>query len=156
MPTPVANVELAIIPYLCVTPADEAITFYEKAFGATEAARYTDPAGKIGHAELHIGPIVLYLSDEWPEGNVYSPRKYGGVPLSLYLRCPNVDEVVARAVAAGAVVEREIVDQPYGDRSGTIIDPFGFRWFVATPLEQVSVSEVQERVGEAYKVTGAE
>jgi PhnB protein len=142
-----------LTPYLCVKGAAEALEFYKKAFGAQETLRMTGSDGKIGHAEIQIGAAVVMLSDEWPEGNVFSPTTVGGSSVTLHLYVPEVDALVARAAAAQAVVERAAADMPYGDRAATLLDPYGHRWMISTKLEDVSKEEMEKRFGGAFTVT---
>jgi PhnB protein len=118
------------------------------AFGAVETMRLMQPDGRVGHAELRIGPAGIMLADEFPEYGFTGPLARGGTSVSLHLVVPDVDATVAAAVAAGATLEREVADQFYGSRSGAIIDPFGHRWIVQTPIEDVSVEEMQRRLDE--------
>ena len=133
-----------ITPYICVNDAANAIEFYKKAFGATELMRLDHPSGKIGHAEIKIGDSHLMLADEFPEMNFRSPQTLGGAPVSLYLYVEDVDAVADQAVAAGAKVVREVKDQFYGDRSGTLEDPYGHVWNIATHKEDVSLEEINK------------
>lgn len=143
-----------LTPYITVKGAASAIEFYKKVFGAVESgARYTEPGGRIGHAEIEIEGAKIMLSDEHPEIGVLSPPTLGGTPLTIHLKVADAGAVVARAAAAGAIVQRKVEDQPYGERSGTIKDPFGHRWMVATPIEEVSKDELQRRVGDAYRIS---
>ena len=144
-----------LLPYLCCKDAAGAMDFYKQAFGAEEQFRMEGKDGEIGHATMEILGARLYLSDEWPEGNVYSPQTLGGSPVALHLQVPDGDAVYERAVAAGATVLRPMTDQPYGDRSGVLADPFGHRWFIATTIEQVSTEELEKRMPD-YKVTTRE
>jgi PhnB protein len=133
------------IPYLCCQDAARAIDFYKQAFGATEVMRLAEPSGRIGHAEIKIGEAVIMLADEYPEMGVRSPLSLGGTPVAIHLYVSDVDALAERAVAAGATVLRPVADQFYGDRSGTISDPFGHRWFLATHTEDVSPQEMRQR-----------
>jgi PhnB protein len=126
----------ALVPYICVSPAVEAIAWYGDVFGAVETLRYTGDDGRLGHAEMRIEGATLMLSDPYPELDVVSPRELGGTPCTLHLVVPDVDAVHDRAQAAGATIERIPEDQSYGARSMTIRDPFGHRWMVQTPIEQ--------------------
>ena len=133
--------------YLCAKGAARAIDFYVAAFGAVETmARITDGSGRVGHAEIRIGDTAIMLADEHPEIGVLSPETIGGCPLSLTVYLPDADAVVKRAVAAGAELIRPVEDKFYGDRSGQIRDPFGFRWTISTHVEDVSEEEMQRRV----------
>ena len=138
----------AITPYLIIDGAAQAIDFYKKAFGATELFRMPDPAGKrIGHAELKIGDSHIMLADENPGMGYRNPKAIGGTPVSLLLYVDDVDKVIPRAVAQGAKIVQPIRDQFYGDRSGTIHDPFGHVWTVATHIRDVSPQEMNAHVG---------
>ena len=128
-------------PYLIEDNAAAAIDFYKRAFGATEIFRYTQDDGRIGHAEIQIGDSRIMLADEFPERGIRSARHYGGSPVTIMLYVENVDAVFAQAVAAGATVERPLADQPYGDRNGGVIDPFGHRWFVATHIKDIAPAQ---------------
>jgi PhnB protein len=134
-----------VIPYLIVKGADQAIEFYKKAFNAKEKGRITISNGKIMHAEIEIGDSIVMLTDEMPEWGVKSPISLGGTAVGIALYVENVDSVFEQAIAAGARVERPIEDQFYGDRIGTLIDPFGHKWSVATHKEDVSFEIMQER-----------
>jgi len=131
--------------YLIVNGAARAIDFYKQAFGATEGIRLAGPNGKVGHAEIKIGDSHIMLADEFPECDARSPQAFGGSPVSLLLYFEDADAVTARAVSAGAKVLRPVQDQFYGDRAGTIVDPFGHKWTIATHKEDLSVEEVQKR-----------
>ena len=135
----------SITPYLAIDGAAAAIDFYIKAFGAQEVLRM--PMGeRIAHAEIRIGDSVVMLSDEFPEMGVLAPSSRGGATSSLMIYTPDVDAGFARAVEAGATVDRPVKDQFYGDRSGTVIDPFGHRWTIATHVEDVSEEEIHRRM----------
>jgi PhnB protein len=134
-----------VTPYLIISGAAQAIDFYVKALGATEVMRL-DHGGKIGHAEIKIGDSHVMLADEFPEMGARSPQSLGGTPVGLALYVPNVDELFKQAVDAGAKVERPVQDQFYGDRSGTIIDPFGHKWTIATHKEDLTPEQVNERM----------
>jgi PhnB protein len=135
-------------PYLILDDAARAIDFYQRAFGATELDRYEAPGGKIGHAEIKVGDSVIMLADEYPDMGYRSPRAIGGTPVSIMLYLDNVDASFARAVQAGAKVLRPVADQFYGDRVGTLEDPFGHVWTLATHVEDLSHGEIMRR-GEA-------
>jgi PhnB protein len=135
----------AVTPYLIISGAAQAIDFYVKALGATEVMRL-DHGDKIGHAEIKIGDSHVMLADEFPEMGARSPQSLGGTPVGLALYVPNVDELFKQAVDAGAKVERPVQDQFYGDRSGTIIDPFGHKWTIATHKEDLTPEQVNERM----------
>jgi PhnB protein len=134
-----------VTPYLILNDASDAIAFYLVAFGAQEVMRMDDPGGRIHHAEISIGDSRIMLADEHPEIQALSPRTIGGSPVSIHLYVENVDAAVERAVAAGAKLIRPIADQFYGDRVGGIEDPFGYRWFVATHKEDLTLDEIGRR-----------
>jgi PhnB protein len=142
-------------PYLIVKGAADAIEFYKKAFGATELLRMADPHGRVGHAEIKIGDSVIMLADEHPSMGYRGPRSLGGSSVSILLYLPDVDEVFARAVKAGAKAQRAVANQFYGDRSGTLEDPFGHVWTVATHVEDVAPEEMKRRAEAAMKPAGA-
>ena len=141
-----------VTPYLCCRDAARALAFYAKAFGARELVRYTAKDGPIGHAEIEIEGGRIMLSDEWPEGGVFSPEKYGGTTFAIRLVVKDVDAVAARAAAAGATIERPPTDEPYGDRACWLRDPFGHRWALATPVEEVSTEELRRRMGDSFLI----
>jgi PhnB protein len=132
-------------PYLIIKGAARAIDFYKQVFGATELMRFPGPGGAIGHAEIKIGDSPIMLADEAPQMGYRSPQSIGGTPVSLMLYVQDVDKVVDRAVKAGARLERPVADQFYGDRNGTIQDPFGHVWTIGTHREDVSLEEMQRR-----------
>ena len=122
----------SITPYLAIAGAADAIAFYKKAFGATEVMRMAAPGGKVGHAEVEIGGSRIMVADEHPDMGFLSPKTIGGSPVGLHLYVADVDAVTSQAVAAGAKELRPVKDQFYGDRTGTIEDPFGHVWHIAT------------------------
>jgi PhnB protein len=132
-----------LLPYICVSPATDAIAWYRDVFGAVESIRYTGDDGRIGHAEMRFGNAMIMLSDPYPELDVRSPRELGGTPVTLHLTVPDVDAVREKAAAAGAIIRREPEDQSYGARSMTLRDPFGHRWMVQTPTGSPTAEEVQ-------------
>ena len=137
----------SLVPYLSMKDAGKAVEFYEQAFGAKEIGRITIPGDKIGHAELQIGDSRIMLAEEMPEWGNKSALTLGGSPTSLCLYVENVDAVFKKAISLGAKVDHgmEPQDQFYGDRSGTLIDPFGYKWTIATHIEDVSFEEMQKR-----------
>lgn len=142
-----------ITPYLAVRDAARAIEFYKKVFGATVSLRISEASGRIGHASLKFGDSEVFLSDEYPEIGVSSPQTVGGTTFAIYIYVDNVDKVTAQAVAAGAVLLREVQDEPDGDRRGRLRDPFGHEWMVATRKEVISTEEMRKRFAPAgYKV----
>jgi len=135
-----------VTPYLIIRDAARALEFYKKAFAATEVMRFPAPGGKIGHAEIKIAGGVVMLADESPEMGHKSPQALGGTPITLMFYVSDVDAQFAKAVAAGGTVKQALKDQFYGDRSGTITDPFGHIWTIATHKEDVSPEEMQRRM----------
>ncbi len=133
-------------PYLIVNDGTKAIEFYKQAFGATELMKFNTPDGKVAHAEIRIGNSPIMLAEEMPEMGYKSPRSYGGSPVGLALYVEEVDSVFAQAIQAGGKEVKPVQDQFYGDRSGTLEDPFGHMWTVATHVEDVSVEEMQRRM----------
>jgi len=136
---------LEAYPYLRVHNTAEAIAFYARAFDATELFRLTEPSGRIGHAEIKVGPTTIMLADEYPEHGIRGPHSLGGTTFSIHLHVENVDQVFEQAVAAGASVVRPLQDQFYGERSGTVRDPFGHEWLLGGHLETVTPEEMQRR-----------
>jgi len=137
-------------PYLCVTNAAAAIDFYQRAFDVTETFRLTEPAGRIGHAELAFGPITLMLSDEFPEYGIHSATSIGDTPVTIHLHVDNADAVIARAIQSGATLERAPEDQFFGERSGVVRDPFGHRWLIGHHIENVCNDEMQRRYTQLF------
>ena len=133
-------------PYLIIKGAAEAIEFYKRAFNATELMRVPRPNGVLMHAEIKIGDSIIMLADEFPQMDALSPTTIGGSPVGLMLYLANVDEVFARAIAAGAKELRPVQNQFYGDRSGTVTDPFGHKWTIATHVEDVSHEDIERRM----------
>lgn len=138
-----------VTPYLIIKGAAKAIDFYKQAFGAREQFRVDGPDGRIGHAEIRIGDSIVMLSDEHPEIGARGPQSIGGTPVTLALYLENVDRVFQRAVDAGATVLRPVRNQFYGDRSGSVTDPFGHIWHIATHVEDVPPDEMERRAKEA-------
>jgi len=138
-----------VTPYLAVDDAAEAIAYYKKAFGAKERVRMDAPNGKIGHAELEIGDALVMLSDPFPQASTTPPKELGGTSVSVFMYVEDVDEVVKQAVDAGATVTMEVADQFWGDRFGSVQDPFGHLWSIATHVEDVPPGEMAERAKEA-------
>ncbi len=134
-----------MFPYLCVSNAAKAIEFYEKAFGAKEKFRLTEPSGRIGHAELDFAGMTLMLSDEFPEYGIRSASTIGATAVTLHLHVDNADTMVAKAVQCGAQLERAVQDEFYGERGGVVRDPFGHRWLLGHSIEDVSPQEMQRR-----------
>src|ERR1700688_2391704 len=139
----------SVTPYLFIRGAGAAIDFYKKVFGATVIVSMPGPIGQVMHAELKIGDSMIMLSDENPKTGAMSPQTAGGISVSLHVYLENVDDIVQKAIDAGAKLLRPIQNQFYGDRSGTLIDPFGHMWSVATPVEDVSAEEMKKRAAAA-------
>lgn len=137
-------------PYLIITNAAEAIEFYKKVFGATELSRLTTPDGKVGHAEIRIGDSRIMLADEFPEWDARSPQTIGGSAVFIMLYVDDVDAVVSGAVAAGAKLFRSVEDHFYGDRSGSVTDPFGHKWTISTHKEDVPPEEMKRRASALF------
>jgi PhnB protein len=144
----------SVTPYLAVDDAAAALEFYKQAFGARERMRMAAAGGKVGHAEIEIGGSCVMLADEYPDVGFRSPKAIGGTPVSLHLYVEDVDAVVRQAVAAGAKEVRPVKDQFYGDRTGTIEDPFDHTWHIATHKEDLSPDELKRRADEAMKQGG--
>ena len=137
----------AVTPYLICDGAAEAMAFYRKAFGATDAyPPVLAPGGKVRHAEMRIGDSLVMLADEVPEMGFRGPRAHGGTPVSLHLYVADVDATFRAAVDAGAKIVREVENQFYGDRSGIIEDPCGHVWSISTHVEDVSPEELERRM----------
>lgn len=132
-------------PYLIITNAAQAIEFYKKAFGATELTRLATPDGKLMHAEIKIGDSPIMICDECPDWNALSPLTIGGTTVSIVLYVDDVDTVVKQALAAGATEQMPVEDQFWGDRMGTVVDPYGHKWSIATHTEDVSPEELDKR-----------
>ncbi len=132
MAKPIPEGYHTVTPYLIVKGAARALEFYKKAFNATELYRLEGPGGTIGHAEIQIGNSRLMLADEFPEMGARSPETVGGSPVGLCLYVESVDALFKQAIAAGGKEERPVRDQFYGDRSGSLRDPFGHQWTIAT------------------------
>ena len=150
---PIPDGSHTVTPYLIVHDAAGALDFYKKAFGATELMRFPMPGGKIGHAEIRIGDSLVMLADEHPEMGALGPRSLGGSAVGLAVYVEDVDARFQQAVNAGGKVERPVTDQFYGDRSGTLEDPFGHKWTLATHKEDVTLEEMQRRMA-AMKPSG--
>jgi PhnB protein len=139
----------SVTPYLIVAAAADAIEYYKKAFGATELFRM-DHEGKVGHAELKIGDSPIMLADEYPQMGYRSPKALGGTPVSIMIYVEDVDTVYKRAIDSGGTEVKPLLDQFYGDRSGTLTDPFGHVWTVATHKEDVSMEEMNRCMAAAH------
>ena len=140
-----------LFAYVRVKDAARAIEFYKRAFGATEKFRLAEPTGRIGHAELAFGGTTLMLSDEYPEYGIRGPQTIGGTSFAIHLHVDDADALIERAVAAGATMVRPPQDQFYGERSGTVRDPFGHEWNIGHHIEDVSTDEMQRRYTDMLK-----
>lgn len=134
-----------VFPYLMVRDAKAAIAFYAQAFGAVERYRLVEPSGRVGHAELQLGPVVLMLADEFPEFGMLGPQGDQGIGCSIHLHVDNADALAERAVAAGAKMLMPPTDQFYGERSCRLRDPYGHTWLLGHEIEKVAPEEMQRR-----------
>lgn len=131
--------------YLRAKDAGQAIDFYKAAFGAAEKFRLVEPSGRIGHAELAFGPAILMISDEFPEIDCYAPAPGSKQPFVIHLHVDDADALIEQALAAGASLVRPANDHFYGERSGTVRDPFGYDWMIGHSIEEVTPAEMQRR-----------
>jgi PhnB protein len=145
----------SVTPYLSIRGAAQALEFYERAFNATELFRLVAPSGEIGHAEIRIGDSAIMLADPCEEGSFRHPQSLGGSSVGLHLYVEDVDALFAQAVAAGAKTIRAVQDQFYGDRTGTLEDPFGHVWFLATHKEELTPEEINQRAEALFRQKGA-
>lgn len=139
-----------ITPYLTVRGAAKAIEFYKQAFGAQTRGVLPMPDGRIGHAEIIIGNSIMMLADEFPEHGNKSPQALEGSPVGLAIYVENVDEVFQRAVQAGATVKEAVADKFWGDRAGSVTDPFGHKWTILTHKEDVTLDEMKKRMEKMF------
>jgi len=135
----------SVTPYLTINGAAQALEFYKTAFGATELFRM-EHGDKIGHAEIKIGDSPIMLADEFPEMGNRSPVSLGGSSVGIMIYVDDVDKIYNQAIAAGGKEVKPLQDQFYGDRSGTLTDPFGHIWTVATHTEDVAPEEIEKRL----------
>jgi PhnB protein len=138
-----------VTPYISLKGAAKALDFYKRAFGAEVTVRMDMPDGRIGHAEMKIGDSHVMLADEMPEmadAIAKSPLTLGGTTFGLMIYMDDVDTRFKRAIEAGATVKRPVQDQFYGDRTGTLQDPFGHVWTLGTHVEDVSPDEMKKRM----------
>jgi PhnB protein len=145
----------SITPYLYVRGAVAAIDYYKKVFGATELMRIPGPGGRIMHAEIKIGDSIVMLADENPSTGVMSPQTIGGYSAGILAYVEHVDAVVQKAIENGSKALHPIKDQFYGDRSGSVLDPFGHMWTIATHMEDVSPEELHKRMAAMSKAAGS-
>lgn len=136
----------AVTPYLMLKGGARALDFYKEVFGATVLVRMDLPDGGLAHAEIKIGDSMIMLADEQPGMSFPGPETLGGTPVGLHLYVPDSNATFARALAAGAVQKKPLQDQFYGDRSGTVVDPFGHLWTISTHVEDVSPEEMEKRM----------
>ena len=141
----------SVTPYLIVSGAANALDYYKMAFDAQELMRMPGPDGKIAHAELQIGNARIMLADESPQMGNKSPQTLGGSGTGLMLYVTDVDGTFQRAVSGGGKIVQAVKDQFYGDLSGTLADPFGHQWTIATHIEDVAPEEMKRRMDEAMK-----
>ena len=138
-----------VFPYLRVRNASAALAYYQRAFGATLRLRLDEPGtGRVGHAELDFGPSVVMVSDEYPEQGILGPESVGGASVSIHLHVDDADALLAQAVEAGGRLLRPATDMFYGERGGTVHDPFGHEWLIGHSIENVSPDEMQRRYDE--------
>ncbi|PSS58520.1 VOC family protein [Pseudomonas sp. BBP2017] len=148
---PIPEGQHNITPYLCIKDAGKAIDFYKAAFSAVEMFRLDSPDGRVGHAQLKIGDSSLMLADPCDmEGGLVSSQSLAGAAIGLHLYVDDVDARFAQALKAGASQVRAVEGQFYGDRSGTLKDPFGNLWFVSSHVEDVSVEEIRARAAKLF------
>lgn len=140
-----------VTPYLVIKGAAAAIDFYKQALGAVEVMRMPQPDGRVGHAELKFGDSFVMLADEFPEMNIVGPKTLGNTSVALLLYVDDVDKTVERAVSLGATIKKPVADQFYGDRTGTIEDPYGHKWTLAVHTEDVSPEEMERRMAAQAK-----
>jgi PhnB protein len=145
----------AVTAYLSVQNAAQALDYYKRAFGAKELVRMPMPDGKVGHAEIKLGDSHVMLADEMPNMGFLSPQSRGGTTVQLHLYVPDVDAMVQRALAAGGKLTRPIEDKFYGDRAGTLEDPYGHVWYIATHKEDVPPKEMKRRMDEMARKMAA-
>jgi len=134
-----------LFAYLRVQDAPRAIEFYKRAFGATEKFRLVEPSGRVGHVELDFGGTTLMLSEEYPELGFNGPQTVGATTVSIHLHVEDADAMIHTAVGAGATLVRAPSDAFYGERSGTVRDPFGHEWMIGHSIEEVTPEEMQRR-----------
>ena len=139
-----------ITPYLTARNANDAIEFYKTAFGATEVGRLVMPDGGIAHAEIKIGDSKIMISEESEDWGNLSPQALNGSPVNLCIYVEDVDSSFAQAITAGATTKAEVKDQFYGDRMGSLIDPFGHIWTLMTQQEDLTFEEMQKRMDEMF------
>jgi PhnB protein len=147
--SPIPSGYHSVTPYLVIEGAAKAIEFYKHAFEAEELFRMPMPDGKIAHAEIKIGDSPVMMADAGEEHK--GPRAFGGSPVGLMIYVEDVDRIFRQALAAGAKEKEPVADKFYGDRSGSLVDPFGHLWTVATHIEDVSMEEIERRVAKMHQ-----
>jgi PhnB protein len=148
--SPVPSGYHSVTPYLIIDGAASALAWYVLVFGAREVMRLSAPEGKIGHAEIQIGDSRVMIADQSAESEARGPASFGGSPVSLHVYVSDVDAIVARAVAADAEVKSPVQDKFYGDRMGTVLDPFGHTWHISTHIEDVAPDEIERRMAAVH------
>ena len=143
--TPKPNAIHEVFAYLRVSDTAAALRFYAQAFGAVELFRLTEPSGRIGHAEMQLGPAVLMLSDPYPEYGLHAPSGGQDIGCAVHLHVDDADALCAQAVAAGATLLTPPADQFYGERGGRLRDPFGHTWLIGHEIEKLTPQEMQRR-----------
>ncbi|NOU90486.1 VOC family protein [Paenibacillus sp. LMG 31460] len=131
--------------FLWIKNAAEAIEFYKKAFDAVEIYRLTEPGGKVAHAEITIGGAKISLAGEYPEYGILGPETMGNTTVGIQLQVDDADKLFQQAIVAGATIVNPMTDQFYGDRAGSVKDPFGHYWMIYTTIEVVNPEEMQKR-----------
>lgn len=134
----------SVQPYLIFAGCAKAMEFYAKAFGAREVMCMKSPEGVVGHAEMQLGDSRIMMADEHPQIEAYGAKHYGGSPISLMFYTEDCDGMYAQAMAAGAESLREPADQPYGSRMGGVRDPFGYKWWIGTQIQEMTTDEMTE------------
>jgi PhnB protein len=155
MAKPIPEGYRTLTPYLTFDNAAEAMDYYKDVFGAKERMRMEAPGGKIGHAELEIGDSLLMITDAFPNSTLRPPGELGGTGAGVFMYVDDVDAIVEKAVAKGANVTMEVADQFWGDRFGSITDPYGHSWSIATHVEDVPPEEIGERAKAAMAQMGS-
>ena len=140
----------SVTPYLIVKNSAEAIEWYKTALGATEKMRLPGPDGSLMHAEFQVGDSVVMMAEENPQMGAIAPATLGGSPVSICLYVEDVNAAFPKAIAAGATELRPLQDQFYGDRSGTLKDPYGHTWTIASHIEDLTDAEIEKRMGEMF------
>jgi uncharacterized glyoxalase superfamily protein PhnB len=148
---PIPEGMTAVTPHLVCANAAQAIEFYKKAFGAKEEVRLPGPDGRLMHALIRFGGASIMLVDEMPEWGVLGPKSIKGSPVTIHLYTEDVDALTARAVKAGATVKMPVADMFWGDRYGTIEDPFGHQWSIATHTRDLTPAQIKEGMKEMAK-----